>query len=376
MQKRDFLFILKSFFAWKALTLLAAFIGLNYLPLFSNNFLAGRIENYLKNPLFWGWANFDGEHYLSIAIYGYKNLQQAFFPLYPFMIRLFSFSADLITNIWVGIIISNCAFLGSLFLFWKIIKLDFSSKVAKLSIIALLVFPTSFYFGAVYTESLFLFLSLLVFYLYRTNRYFWSGLIGILMTLTRINGVFVLLMILVDVLTRKMFFKKGVFLVWISFLGILFYLLYLKLNYSDPFIFYKMQDIFGDQRKTGIILLPQVFVRYIKIFVLSKMQLAMFQTTLLEFLIAILFTFLPIYAFLKKFNLSYVTYIVLVFLTFSSFGSFSSIPRYVLLVFPAFMVLGAILQKFPKTIQVFYFLLSTIWLIINTALFIRGYWIA
>ena len=137
-----------------------------------------------------------------------------------------------------------------------------------------------------------------------------------------------------------------------------------------------MQDIFGDQRKTGIILLPQVFVRYIKIFVLSKMQLAMFQTTLLEFLIAILFTFLPIYAFLKKFNPSYVTYIVLVFLTFSSFGSFSSIPRYVLLVFPAFMVLGAILQKFPKTIQVFYFLLSTIWLIINTALFIRGYWIA
>ena len=363
MQKRDFLFILKSFFAWKALTLLAAFIGLNYLPLFSNNFLAGRIENYLKNPLFWGWANFDGEHYLSIAIYGYKNLQQAFFPLYPFMIRLFSFSADLITNIWVGIIISNCAFLGSLFLFWKIIKLDFSSKVAKLSIIALLVFPTSFYFGAVYTESLFLFLSLLVFYLYRTNRYFWSGLIGILMTLTRINGVFVLLMILVDVLTRKMFFKMSL-------------ISKLKNKASDPFIFYKMQDIFGDQRKTGIILLPQVFVRYIKIFVLSKMQLAMFQTTLLEFLIAILFTFLPIYAFLKKFNPSYVTYIVLVFLTFSSFGSFSSIPRYVLLVFPAFMVLGAILQKFPKTIQVFYFLLSTIWLIINTALFIRGYWIA
>src|SRR3989304_9578488 len=36
-------------------------------------------------------ANFDGAHYLLIAKNGYSQYQQAFFPLYPLLIRSLSF---------------------------------------------------------------------------------------------------------------------------------------------------------------------------------------------------------------------------------------------------------------------------------------------
>ena len=63
MQKRNFWFILKSFVIWRIAITLIAILSIRYLPLFSQNFFGGKYINYITNPLFWGWANFDGEHY-------------------------------------------------------------------------------------------------------------------------------------------------------------------------------------------------------------------------------------------------------------------------------------------------------------------------
>ena len=163
MQKRDFLFVFKSFVIWRVAITIVAILAIKYIPLSGINFFGGKYINYITNPLFYGWANFDGEHYLSIAMFGYKDLQQAFFPAYPILMDSLShlFGTSLESYLWSGIIISNILFLFSLFLFWKIIKLDYSEKIARISIILLLLFPTSFYFASVYTESLFLFSSLL-----------------------------------------------------------------------------------------------------------------------------------------------------------------------------------------------------------------------
>src|SRR5258706_5842641 len=84
---------------------------------------------------------------------------------------------------------SNCIFLVSLFVFYKIIRFDYPKKVAYLSLVALLVFPTSFFFGSVYTESLFLFLSLLSFYFARKKWWILAGISGMLLSGTRIVGI-------------------------------------------------------------------------------------------------------------------------------------------------------------------------------------------
>lgn len=380
MPKRDFWFIIKSFLIWRIAITLIAYFAILYIPRFSDNFFGGRLINYETNPLLWGWANFDGEHYLSIAINGYKNLQQAFFPAYPYLVKLLSQSTDLVSNIWSGLIISNTLFLLSLILLWKIVILDYSSKIAKLTTISLLIFPTSFYFGAVYTESLFLFSSLLTYYLYRKNKYLLAGLVGILMTLTRIYGVFVLFMILVDILKNRTNLKKVIkektYLIAISVFGLLGYMWFCSINYGDPIAFYNLQTIVGEQHQKGVVLLPQVLFRYLKIITLSHLPIYNIQTVFLEILTAVLTIFLPLYAYSKKIRLSYIIYFLAGLLIPSMQGSFSSIPRYILVIFPAFIILGIMVDKLPKFAKITYFLLSFLWLMINTALFIRGYWIA
>ena len=380
--KKEHYFILKSFLVWRLSTFFAAIAVVNYLPVFSENFLAGRISKYITNPLFWGWANFDGEHYLSIALYGYKNLQQAFFPAYPTLINSVSyfFGTGLEHYLLSGLIVSNILFFASLVLFWKIIRLDFSESIAKLSIIALLVFPTSFYFGAVYTESLFLFSSLLTYYFYRKDKFLLSGLFGILMTATRIYGVFVLVMIIVEILNKKFklfeFLRQKKYLIFISFLGLFGYMFYCWKNYGDALAFYNLQTLVGEQHQKGIVLLPQVLYRYIKMIFSGAMPILTMQTLILEFLTGILFIIVPIYGYFKKVKLSYLIYILLGFLVPSVQGSFSSVPRYMVVIFPAFIIIGMFLEHKPKVVKTMIYVLSAIWMLINCGLFIRGYWVA
>lgn len=382
MKKSNKVFVFKSFIFWRVIIFLTSVFAVLYLPRFSENFFGGKLINYLKNPLVWGHANFDGEHYLSIAFFGYKDLQQAFFPLYPFLIKLFSFffGKELFAYTLSGIFISNILFLLSLFLFWKVIRLDYSEKIAKFSTIALLVFPTSFFFSGVYTESLFLFLSLLTYLLYRQKKYLLSGLVGILMTATRIYGLFVVLMILIDVLENRFSLKKilkdKIYLVLLSLLGLFGYMVYLKVNYSDPLAFYTLQTLVGEQHQRGIVLLPQVFYRYLKILITSKMPLYSLYTWFLEVLTASLFVFVPIYGYLKKVKLSYLSYVLLGFLVPSIQGSFSSVPRYLLVIFPAFIIIGQALGKLPKFYRVIFLCLSAVFMLIGYALFFRGYFVS
>lgn len=382
MQKHDVWFILKSFLTWRLSTIFAAISAINYLPVFSENFLAGRFSKYESNPLFWGWANFDGEHYLSIALYGYKNLQQAFFPAYPTLINLLAnfFGPGLEHHLLSGLIISNTLFFVSLIILWKIVKLDYSDNIAKLSVISLLVFPTSFYFGAVYTESLFLFSSLLTYYFYRKDKFLLSGLFGILMTSTRIYGVFVLGMILIEILIKKFklsdFIKNKKYLIFISSLGLFGYMFYCLKNYGDAIAFYNLQTLVGEQHQKGIVLLPQVLYRYVKMIFSGAMPIHTMQTLILEFLTGILFIAVPIYAYIKKVKLLYIFYILVGFLTPSIQGSFSSVPRYMVVIFPAFIIIGMFLEHRSKIIRILIYVMTAIWMLVNCGLFIRGYWVA
>src|SRR5688572_13183072 len=65
-----------------------------YLASFTINPLGFPHEDILKSytlPSFLtSFGNFDGAHYISISDVGYQLYQQAFFPLYPMLIKLFS----------------------------------------------------------------------------------------------------------------------------------------------------------------------------------------------------------------------------------------------------------------------------------------------
>ena len=147
----------------------------------------------------------------------------------------------------------------------------------------------------------------------------------------------------------------------VSALGFLAYAAYLKIKTGDWLRFASVQAGFGAQRSASqLILLPQVFWRYLKMIITVDPHQYLYLNVWLEFLVALMFLLLLILGWgkRKKYQISAS------FLIFASFayllptltGTFSSLPRYVLACFPAFMVLEKLLSR--KRLLRIYFALS------------------
>ena len=76
---------------------------------------------------------------------------------------------------------------------YRLVQREFGEKVASLSVIYLALFPTAFYLSAIYTKSLFLACSVACIYYARTQRWWLAGLCGGLASLTRAQGVLLLI---------------------------------------------------------------------------------------------------------------------------------------------------------------------------------------
>ncbi|MBI4058825.1 hypothetical protein HY404_01140 [Candidatus Microgenomates bacterium] len=372
-------FILSIFFTWKIWTLVFSSFAVVFINL-KLNFLGGGLEHYLRFPWFWLWANFDGEHYLAIAQHGYGNGEQAFFPLYSLLMQWLSWPmrGDIYFLQLVGLLISYISFFIALIGLWKIINLDFKEKIAKLTIILLIVFPTSFYFGSTYTESLFFSLTIWSFYSARRGKWWLAGILGALASTSRFIGILLLPVLLIEWWIQKKKFTiynlqfLSIFLVPF---GLFSYMYYLKQTTGDPLAFLHSLSYFGEQRSITPILLPQVFWRYLKIMMDIPKNDPFFFTFLLEVSTAILFLILSIFSFFKL-RLSYAVWLLLGYLVPTFSGSFSSLPRYILPLFPAFLLMAMFLEKQPQKIQIVIALFLMTLLSISTILFARGYWIA
>lgn len=153
---------------------------------------------------FWDqFTRFDAGWYYQIARYGYwfvpggpsagigKPGKIAYFPLYPFLGgyvgRLFGDSAP---ATYIGLmLVSWTTFVAAMIVLYRLARLDLDDARAMRAVVLTTVFPFSYFFGMVYTESLFLLLTLLAFYLFRTRHWIGGGIAGALATATRVNAV-------------------------------------------------------------------------------------------------------------------------------------------------------------------------------------------
>lgn len=383
MNKKDLKILLFSFLSWRALLFIFLFLAISILPL-QKDFLGGGMGNYLKAPHLWSWLNFDGEHYLSIAYRGYQPLTYFYFPFYPLITKFVSglFSQSFTSLAVSGLLVSHISLLAASIGLWKIIRLDYKREIAYLTIILLLVFPTSFYFGSFYTEAVFLALVVWSFYFARRKKWILAGILGAFLTATRIVGIALIPAFLVEAWLQKKndqklgLLKPGLGILLVS-IGLLIYMYYLWRVTGDPLEFYHSVSIFGQQRSAGLILLPQVFYRYF-FKVLPNVDYSYFPvffTTLLEISSALIFSVLSAIAFFKL-RLSYASYLALAFLIPTFSGSFSSLPRYVLVLFPAFILMAVWLSEKSKLFKAILLLVMILVLGIATALFVRGFWVS
>lgn len=379
--KKTFKWILKVFLSWRIFITFSALIGINILPA-KLGYLGGGTESYYKNPLVWGWANFDGVHYLTIAKEGYYQYQQAFFPFYPYAIRFFSnLTKNYLTS---GLLVSHASFIVALYLLYQLVYMDFSPSVAKKSIIYLLMFPTSFFFGSVYTESLFLALILGSFYAARKKKWIIAGILGAFASATRFVGIYLFPALLFEWYKQKeedinkKF--KNILPLLLIFIGFGFYMWYLRKTTGDYLYFMHVQPFFGAQRSGDkIILLYQVFWRYFKMILTTKTDV-LYVAVWMELLASILFLCLSILNYFQV-RTSYFIYMILSFITPTLTGTFSSMPRYVLVLFPGYILLAKLTEKkknfrLDKFLRIFYLVTTGILLMISTILFTRGYWIS
>jgi hypothetical protein len=149
-----------------------------------------RLHDVGPDWLFDAWARWDSDWYLQIAQHGYvwPSSRPAFFPLYPLLIGPLGHAFGGHTIV-AGVLVSLAACAGAFVLLYRLGQLTLGEDGARRAVLILAVFPTTLFLGAVYSESLFLLLSLASFLAAERGRFGVAGLAGGLAALTRPVGL-------------------------------------------------------------------------------------------------------------------------------------------------------------------------------------------
>jgi mannosyltransferase PIG-V len=164
----------------------------------------GWLGNLLAAPA----ARWDGVWYLVIARYGYRpdlgiTSRTAFFPLYPLALRTVSWLGP--PPILAGVLVSVTALAFALYGIHRLATLELAryarptlsgeqlARAAWLAVMLTALAPMAFFFSAVYSESLYLALSVGLFWSARHGRWAWVGVLGALAGATRSAGLVLLL---------------------------------------------------------------------------------------------------------------------------------------------------------------------------------------
>jgi Gpi18-like mannosyltransferase len=217
----------------------------------ARNLFVGKHANFFGSMCKW-----DCQWYISIVRDGYDThvrsypkawfglANWAFFPLYPMLVKLFTFAfaAGVVTT---GIILNQLFIFFSSLVFYKYLRLYFDERNSRFGIILLLFSPFSIYFMSLYTEALFLFLSLLAFYCLSINKQLTAVIAGGLLSATRPVGVvFGVVFTLYQIYQRNITLRALIYCL-LSVSGLLLYMLYLHKLTGDYLAFQHIQRGWG-----------------------------------------------------------------------------------------------------------------------------------
>ena len=182
---------------------------------------------YLLDPFMNHQVAWDSEYYLAIAVGGYDDprsphltptgvstsvvdhsvvqsgssfstsisLSYAFFPFYPWMVRIFAFPLQILgmnpiaTATLAGIIVSALGALLAMLSLYDLTRDSLGEEGALRAAFFLIVFPTGFFLLQVYTEGLFVGLAFACLAMLKRKHWLYAALLGVAATLTRAVGV-------------------------------------------------------------------------------------------------------------------------------------------------------------------------------------------
>ncbi len=136
------------------------------------------------------WARWDSDWFLKIAEEGYSwpSSTPAFFPLYPFVVAALGFVL-LGHFVLAGVVVSLVAGSAAFVLLYRLTETKLGTETATRAVLFLALAPTSLFFGAVYSESLFLVLAVATFLAAERGSFWRAGALAGAAFLTRSAGV-------------------------------------------------------------------------------------------------------------------------------------------------------------------------------------------
>lgn len=317
---------------------------------------------WLERALLAPWQRWDATYYLGIVQHGYRldNGSAQFHPLFPWLAQALTWvTGQPLLALWL---VSSLATLALLLIYERLALLDLSRRAARLSILIFVFFPPAFIFFAPYSESLFLLWVVLSFFWARKRRWWQAGLAGALATLTRQQGLFLILPLaweLWEAAERKPRQAIAAWRDWLSLvlipLGFLLWIIYRAVALHDLQV-----DSSGLQALIySVVISPsssQVVPYQAFLWPWQALWLALaklwraFEISLaIDLALASVFLALLALAW-KHMRLSYRIYAVVI--TLASFAyhtgpfyPYMGLPRHLLLAFPVFIGLGSVLRR-------------------------------
>lgn len=308
-------------------------------------------------------SRWDSVWYLDIARHGYSYAGPqalsniAFFPLYPVLTAVLSFVLGGYT-VLAGWLLSMAALFVAARYLERYVR-EFHPQVDSRFVLMLwLLFPTAFFLNAVYTESLFICLSILSFYYVRRQQLWLAGLFGGLAALTRVTGILLFFPLVIEVWTyRSTFSWRRIGPLLLIPLGTLSYFLYHLVRFGDALAWFHVESAWGRTFHLNADHFSTL-TRPAGINLSLDIGLAVF---------AIAVTMMV----WKKLRPSYGVYMALTLLVALSTGTLMSIGRYILVLFPIFILLATYRHRL---IVQGWMLLSGLLLALNILLFVNNYW--
>lgn len=238
---------------------LLAYLSLAVLPLNPDPSVAtpsgGPWRGFPDNLWLDGWTRWDAGWYRHIATFGYVNepvglagqRNLAFYPAYPLAMKLASLVG--LEPLAAGILVSNLALLAALVLLHRMVRERFGADAASRCVLLLSVFPFSFYFSAVYSESLFLLLAVAALFLGERGRWAGASVCALLCGATRAPGLALAPALGLLYLERIRYdvrkIRPDVLWLGLSVLGPFLFYAYLHVQFGDPWLAFRATRVPG-----------------------------------------------------------------------------------------------------------------------------------
>ncbi len=287
------------------------------------------------------WQRWDTLHYQAIAERGYEAFDTALFvpPLFPALMR---FGARLTggSDLLAGVAVSSLAALAALFAMYRLARLEFhAGSGAWRATVYLALFPTAFFLFAAYTESLFLLAAIMMIWHVRRSEWLRAGGWAALASLSRLPGTLVLVPLSVEALIAWRASRKAYPLVavLVGISGALLFPLYVWLRHGLPPwtpLVIQAARFGGGFAFPGVNLIRAIGnVFHGGFFITDAMDIM--------FLLVFMALALPVWRSLPRvYGVYYLTYLLLFLTRTGGTEPLVGMVRYVLALFPAFVVLG------------------------------------